>query len=66
VYTAIYLEVNASLQERASRLGTVKFLSPGEIDKVLIRLARAKPGEGYDRAWEFWCRRAGVPFAPSP
>ena len=64
VYTAVYLEVNASLQERASRLGPITFLSPGEVDRITARLADGKPGEGYDRAWEFWCRHAGVPFAP--
>lgn len=62
VYTAVYLEVNADLQLKASRLGAVHFLSSGEIAKITGRLTRAKPGEGFDRAWEYWCRHAGVAF----
>lgn len=60
VYTAVYLEVNALLQFQAAQLGTVKFLTAGEIDSIRGRLADAKPSEGYDRAWVYWCRRAGV------
>ena len=60
VYTAIYLEVNAELQWRARFLGKPTFLSPGEIDKVNARLAAGRPGEGFNRSWEYWCRRAGV------
>jgi ribulose-5-phosphate 4-epimerase/fuculose-1-phosphate aldolase len=60
VYTAFYLEVNAGLQLEASRLGKVNFLTPGEIEKVNARLSQGKPGEGFDRFWEYWCRRAGV------
>jgi ribulose-5-phosphate 4-epimerase/fuculose-1-phosphate aldolase len=60
VYTAVYLEVNAELQWKASHLGKVKFLSPGEIEKIKSRLGHGKPGEGYDRSWEYWRRRAGV------
>jgi ribulose-5-phosphate 4-epimerase/fuculose-1-phosphate aldolase len=62
VYTAVYLEVNADLQFKASCLGAVQFLSAGEIAKITRRLSDAKPGEGYDRAWEYWCRHAGVAF----
>jgi len=60
VYTAVYLEVNAELQWKASRLGKPIFLTAGEIEKVKARLGQAKPGEGYDRAWEYWCGRADV------
>jgi ribulose-5-phosphate 4-epimerase/fuculose-1-phosphate aldolase len=60
VYTAIYLEVNAHLQLMASRLGNTKFLSRGEIEKANSRLALAKPGEGFNRSWEYWCRRVGI------
>lgn len=60
VYTAFYLEVNAGLQLEASRLGKVNFLTPGEIEKVNARLSQGKPGEGFSRFWEYWCRRAGV------
>jgi ribulose-5-phosphate 4-epimerase/fuculose-1-phosphate aldolase len=64
VYTAVYLEVNANLQMQAGRLGKLKFLMPGEIEKINARLGHARPGEGYDRAWEYWCRRAGIGIAP--
>jgi ribulose-5-phosphate 4-epimerase/fuculose-1-phosphate aldolase len=60
VYTAFYLEVNAELQIEASRLGKTTFLTPGEIERVNLRLSQAKSGEGFDRFWEYWCRRAGV------
>jgi HCOMODA/2-hydroxy-3-carboxy-muconic semialdehyde decarboxylase len=60
VYTAIYLEVNAELQAKASRFGNVKYLTPGEIAAINVRLYQGKPGEGFNRAWEYWSRRAGV------
>jgi HCOMODA/2-hydroxy-3-carboxy-muconic semialdehyde decarboxylase len=60
VYTAIYLEVNAELQMSASRFGKIKFLTPGEIEMINSRVGRGQFGEGYQRAWEYWCRRAGV------
>ncbi len=65
VYTAVYLEVNARLQLSAHALGQITFLTDGEIDKIQSRLADAKPGEGYDRAWESWCRHAGVEPRPA-
>lgn len=60
VYTAIYLDVNAQLQLASMQLGTVKYLTDGEISLIQSRLGDAKPGEGYDRAWQYWSRRAGV------
>ncbi|HQT63187.1 MAG: aldolase [Acidocella sp. 20-57-95] len=60
VYTAVYLEVNAGLQMQATRFPPVKYLTDGEIKLISQRLADAKPNEGYDRAWEYWCRHAGV------
>ncbi len=60
VYTAVYLEVNAGLQIQASRFPPVKFITVGEIEIICERLANAKPNEGYDRAWEYWCRHTGV------
>jgi ribulose-5-phosphate 4-epimerase/fuculose-1-phosphate aldolase len=60
VYTAIYLDVNADLQLRASRFSRLIFLSAGEIEKINSRLVQAKPGEGFDRAWQYWRRRAGI------
>lgn len=65
VYTAAYLQVNAELQMQASRFEPITFLSEGEIRIISERLANAKPNEGYDRAWEYWCRRAGVVYHPT-
>jgi len=44
----------------ASRFAPVKFLTECEIKIICERLADAKPNEGYDRAWEYWCRHAGI------
>lgn len=67
VYTAIYLDVNAQLQMASMQMGSVKYLSDGEIDLIQSRLGDAKPGEGYDRTWQYWARRAGmVSDAPVP
>lgn len=60
VYTAVYLEVNAQLQAVSMQLGDVKYLTDGEVALIQSRLGDAKPGEGYDRAWQYWARRAGV------
>lgn len=60
VYTAIYLDVNAQLQMAAMQMGTVKYLTDGEIALIQSRLGDAKPGEGYDRCWQYWARRAGM------
>ncbi len=64
VYTAVYLEVNAELQWKASFLGKATFLSPGEIQKINWRLSQARPGEGFNRSWEYWCRSAGITSKP--
>lgn len=67
VYTAVYLEVNAQLQAAAMSMGKVKYLTDGEISLIQSRLGDAKPGEGYDRAWQYWARRAGIAAdAPVP
>lgn len=57
VYVAVYLEVNAKLQMQAMAMGEIKFLTPGEVDKII---ARTGP-YSINRAWENWCRRAGRP-----
>ena len=62
VFVAVYLKLNAELQMRASSLGEITFLSPGEIDLVNGRSPR--PAVGSERAWEYWCLRAGVPYVP--
>jgi HCOMODA/2-hydroxy-3-carboxy-muconic semialdehyde decarboxylase len=59
VFISVYLEVNARLQKQAMDMGEVRFLTPGEVNKVA---ARTGP-YGINRAWENWCRRAGRPVA---
>ena len=61
VYVSVYLEVNARLQKEAMDMGEVKFLHPGEVDKVAERTGPY----GINRAWENWCRRAGRRYRPS-
>jgi ribulose-5-phosphate 4-epimerase/fuculose-1-phosphate aldolase len=57
VYIAIYLDVNAKLQMSARHLGgDIKFLSRGEVETIIGEGAYV----GLERAWEVWCRRAGV------
>jgi ribulose-5-phosphate 4-epimerase/fuculose-1-phosphate aldolase len=55
VFISIYLELAAKLQMQAMPLGTVKYLTDGEVDKVINRTGPYT----IDRAWENWCRRAG-------
>lgn len=62
VFNAIYLQLNAELQMRASGLGEITFLSPGEIDAIVSTRASFT----YERAWEYWCRRAGRPYDERP
>jgi HCOMODA/2-hydroxy-3-carboxy-muconic semialdehyde decarboxylase len=58
VFVSIYLEVNAKLQMQAMAMGDIKFLTAGEVDKVIERTGPYT----LNRAWENWCRRADRPF----
>jgi ribulose-5-phosphate 4-epimerase/fuculose-1-phosphate aldolase len=58
VYTAVYLELNAKLQMQAEAMGKVKFLSKGEVAKVISTTSAAN----VNRAWENWCRKADRPY----
>jgi ribulose-5-phosphate 4-epimerase/fuculose-1-phosphate aldolase len=60
VFVSIYLEVNAKLQMQAMAMGDIKYLTPGEVDKIA---ARTGPYT-LNRAWENWCRRADRPVGP--
>jgi ribulose-5-phosphate 4-epimerase/fuculose-1-phosphate aldolase len=40
VYIAVYLELNARLQMQAMQMGRIKFLSSGEVDKIIARTGR--------------------------
>ncbi len=60
MFVSIYLEVGAKLQMQAmtmqaGAMGDIKFLSAGEIDKIVERLNDYT----LNRAWENWARRAG-------
>ena len=61
VYAAVMLEVNAQLQLKAQAFGPVTFLTEGEIAKIQARQKGGRPGEGYDRAWQYWLRHTGFP-----
>lgn len=62
VFNSIYLQLNAELQMKASALGSVTFLSDGEIAAIL----RTRRSFTFERAWEFWCRRAGRSYDERP
>lgn len=55
VMTAIYLLVNAQLLLDALRLGSPKYLSPGE---VKLTSAKQLGPIGIERTWEYWVKRA--------
>jgi ribulose-5-phosphate 4-epimerase/fuculose-1-phosphate aldolase len=58
VFNSIYLQLNARLQMEAAALGDITFLSDGEIAAVL----RTRSSFTFERAWEYWCGRAGRPY----
>jgi len=62
VFNSIYLQLNANLQLKASGLGEITFLSEGEVAAVL----RTRGSFTFERAWEFWCRRAARPYDVRP
>jgi len=62
VFNSIYLQLNADLQMKAQTLGDVTFLSEGEVAAIL----RSRGSFTFERAWEFWCRRAGRPYDARP
>ncbi len=62
VFNSIYLQLNADLQLKAHSLGDVTFLSAGEVAAVL----RTRSAFTFERAWEYWCRRAGRPYDERP
>ena len=62
VFNSIYLQLNADVQMKAGTLGDITFLSEGEVAAVL----RTRGSFTFERAWEFWCRRAGRPYDARP
>jgi HCOMODA/2-hydroxy-3-carboxy-muconic semialdehyde decarboxylase len=61
VFISVYLELAAKLQMQALPLGAVKYLTDGEVEKIINRTGPYT----IDRAWENWCRRAGRTMTPS-
>jgi len=62
VFNSMYLQLNADLQMKAHALGDVTFLSEGEVAAVL----RTRSSFTFERAWEYWCRRAGRSYDARP
>ena len=58
VYISIYLELGAKLQMQAMTMGGIKFLTAGEVDKIVARMGPYS----LNRVWENWCRRANRPI----
>ncbi|MPY70976.1 MAG: class II aldolase/adducin family protein [Alphaproteobacteria bacterium] len=56
VMNAVYMQANAKMQMQAMQLGTPDFLNPAETEKCI---ARQMSPLAIDRAWEYWCIRAG-------
>ena len=50
VYISVYLELNARLQRQAMAMGNIKFLTAGEVDKILETTGAV----AFDRAWDNW------------
>jgi HCOMODA/2-hydroxy-3-carboxy-muconic semialdehyde decarboxylase len=62
VFNAVYLELNAGLQMRASGMGAITFLSDGEVAAIL----KTRSSFTFERAWEYWCQRAGRAYDIRP
>jgi HCOMODA/2-hydroxy-3-carboxy-muconic semialdehyde decarboxylase len=60
VFVSVYLELGAKLQMQAMAMGEIKFLTPGEVDKIASRVSAYT----LNRAWENWARRAGREMQP--
>ena len=55
VYRAVYTEENALLQREAMQLGDVKFLTPGEVDRM-----QAYMTPDVRRPWDLWTREVAL------
>jgi ribulose-5-phosphate 4-epimerase/fuculose-1-phosphate aldolase len=62
VYIACYLELGAKLQMQAMALGEVTYLTSAEVDSIIERTGPYS----FNRAWENWCRRAGLEMLERP
>lgn len=61
-FTAISLDEQARIQRQAMSLGPFNGLTVGEVAATAHLYDPGKPGDILNRAWEYWCARAGVPF----
>jgi ribulose-5-phosphate 4-epimerase/fuculose-1-phosphate aldolase len=57
VHSAIAMKVNARAIVEGVSLGEVQYLTPGEVSAAQRGSASLR---GFDRGWEYLCRRAGV------
>ena len=55
VFISVYMEMGAKLQMQAMAMGDIKFLTPGEVEKIIARVTDYT----LNRPWENWARRAG-------
>ena len=62
VFNSIYLQLNAELQLKAAALGPITYLSDGEVAAVL----KTRSSFTFERAWEYWCQRAGRTYDVRP
>lgn len=62
VYVALALHREAGLLINARQMGEVKYLSPGENSRMSRLLDPDGPSAPLERAWQYWCVRAGVPY----
>jgi ribulose-5-phosphate 4-epimerase/fuculose-1-phosphate aldolase len=62
VYIAITLMQNAAILSESLRMGAVNYLSPGEVEQLRQRVLAPR---SLDRAWDYWCERAGFPTRPA-
>ena len=62
VFVSVYLEVGAKLQMQSMAMGDIKFLTAGEVDKIVARVTDYT----LNRAWENWARRAGREMQKQP
>jgi HCOMODA/2-hydroxy-3-carboxy-muconic semialdehyde decarboxylase len=58
VTTSIYAQKNARIQARAMMMGSVKYLTDGELAKATDQAGVGTVGG--NRTWEYYCRRCGA------
>ncbi len=58
VFVSVYLEVGAKLQMQSMAMGKIKYLTKGEVNKIIARVTDYT----LNRAWENWCRAVDRPY----